>query len=71
MAPYPDDYFKLGKYLVLSVDIGPALMAKIIKENKNRNGKNAKPNVVHSWSLLTSSFALMLWQVEDTLHYDP
>ena len=33
MALYPDDYFKLGRYLIPSIDIGPALMAKIIKEN--------------------------------------
>ena len=32
-APYPHDHFKLGRYLGLSIDIGPALMAKIIKEN--------------------------------------
>ena len=33
MAVYPDDHFRLGKYLGPSIDIGPALMAKIIKEN--------------------------------------
>ena len=33
MVPYPDDNFKLGRYLGPSIDISPALMAKIIKEN--------------------------------------
>ena len=32
-APYPDDYLKLGQYLGLSIDIGPAVTAKTIKEN--------------------------------------
>ena len=32
-APYPNDHFKLGRYLGQSIDIGPILMAKIIKEN--------------------------------------
>ena len=31
--PYPNDHFRLGRYLGLSIDIGPALMAKIIKES--------------------------------------
>ena len=33
MALYSDDHFKLGRYLGPSTDLGPALMAKIIKEN--------------------------------------
>ena len=32
-APYPDNYFRLGRYLGLIINIGPAKMAKIIKEN--------------------------------------
>ena len=32
-AAYPNDHFRLNRYLGLSIDIGPALMAKIIKEN--------------------------------------
>ena len=30
-APYPNNHFRLGRYLGLSIDIGHALMAKIIK----------------------------------------
>ena len=30
---YPNDYFTLGRNLGPSIDIGPALMVKIIKEN--------------------------------------
>ena len=30
---YPNDHFRLGRYLGLSVHIGPALMVKMIKEN--------------------------------------
>ena len=33
MAPYPDDHFKLGRYLEQSINIGHAMMAKIIKGN--------------------------------------
>ena len=33
MTLYPDDHFELGRYLGPSIDIGPALTAKIIKEN--------------------------------------
>ena len=33
MAPYPNNHFRLGRYLGPSIDIGPALMAKIMKEN--------------------------------------
>ena len=29
MALYPDDHFKLGRYLGPSINIGPAMMAKI------------------------------------------
>ena len=32
-VPYPNDHFRLGRYLSLIIDIGPALMAEIIKEN--------------------------------------
>ena len=32
-APYPNDHFKIGRYLGLSIDIGPKMMAKVIKEN--------------------------------------
>ena len=32
-APYFNDHFRLGRYLCPSLDIGPTLMAKIIKEN--------------------------------------
>ena len=32
MTPYPDALFRLGKYLGLSIDIGP-VMVKIIEEN--------------------------------------
>ena len=32
-AAYPNDHFRLDRYLGLSLDIGPALMVKIIKEN--------------------------------------
>ena len=32
-APYLDDHFKLERNLGPSIDIGPAIMAKIIKEN--------------------------------------
>ena len=32
-APYPNDHFRLGRYLGSSIDIGPALMAKITEEN--------------------------------------
>ena len=30
---YPNDHFRLGRYLGRSIDIGPALIAKIIKQN--------------------------------------
>ena len=30
---YPNDHFRLGRYLGPSIDIGPVLVAKIIKEN--------------------------------------
>ena len=33
MALYLDDYFKLARCLVLSIDFGPAMTAKIIKYN--------------------------------------
>ena len=33
MEPFPDDHFKQDKYLGPSIDIGPAMMVKIIKEN--------------------------------------
>ena len=33
MAPYPDDHYKLGRCLGPSIDIGPDVVAKIIKEN--------------------------------------
>ena len=33
MAPYADEHFKLARYLGLSIDIGPAMTAMIIKEN--------------------------------------
>ena len=33
MALYPDDLFKLSRYLSPSIDISPDMMAKIIKEN--------------------------------------
>ena len=33
MTLYPDDHFELGRYLGPSIDIGPALRAKIIKED--------------------------------------
>ena len=32
-APYPVDHIRLGRYLIPSIDIGLAMMAKIIKEN--------------------------------------
>ena len=32
-ALYPNDQFRLGRYLGPSIDIGPPLKAKIIKEN--------------------------------------
>ena len=62
MALYPDPHFRLGRHICPSIDIGPAIMAKIIKENirsfvdpctehlpkKNGNEKSAKPNVVCS-----------------------
>ena len=32
-AAYPNDHFRLGRYLGPSIDIGPALMVKIIKQN--------------------------------------
>ena len=31
-AAYPNDHFRLVRYLCQSFDIGPALMAKIIKQ---------------------------------------
>ena len=31
MVPYSDDFFKLGKHLGLSIDIGPALMERSSK----------------------------------------
>ena len=33
MTPHINDHFTLGRYLGLSIDIGPALMAKVINEN--------------------------------------
>ena len=32
-APFPDDMLKLGHYLGSSVDVGPAMTAKILTEN--------------------------------------
>ena len=32
-APYPDDQFRLGRYLGLSIDIGHAMMAKSINKD--------------------------------------
>ena len=32
-AAYPNDHFRLGRYMGLSIEIGHALMAKIIKQN--------------------------------------
>ena len=32
-AAYPNDHLRLGRYLGPSIDIVPALMAKMIKEN--------------------------------------
>ena len=32
-VPYPNDHFRLGRYLGPSINIGLALMTKIIKEN--------------------------------------
>ena len=32
-APFPDDMLKLGYYLELSIDVGPAMTAKIPTEN--------------------------------------
>ena len=62
MTIYLDDHFKLGRYLGLSVDIGPAMTAKIKKQTRqvvHRSkyqpltqdewiGKSAKPNQVCS-----------------------
>ena len=33
IAPYPDDHFKLGRYLGPNIDIGAAMVVKIIKGN--------------------------------------
>ena len=33
IAPYPNDHFRLDRYLGPSIDIGSVLMAKIIKES--------------------------------------
>ena len=33
MVLHPDDHFKLGRYICLSIAIGTAMMAKIVKEN--------------------------------------
>ena len=32
-APFPDDVLKLGHYLGPSIDVGPAMTAKILTEN--------------------------------------
>ena len=32
-APFPDDVLKLGHYLGLSIDVSPAMTAKILTEN--------------------------------------
>ena len=32
-APFPDDVLKLGHYLGPSIDVGPAMTAKILMEN--------------------------------------
>ena len=32
-VPYPNDHFILGRYLDMSIDVGPTLMVKNIKEN--------------------------------------
>ena len=33
IAPYLDDHFKLGRYLGPSIDVCPAMMAKILTKN--------------------------------------
>ena len=33
MVQYLDDHFKLGRWLGMSTDVGPAIFAKIIEEN--------------------------------------
>ena len=71
--PYPNDHFRLGRYLGPSIDIGPALMAMIIKKSSqvlhrsmyqtltqdDGNRKSAKLKVAHSWSLFTRGWVLM------------
>ena len=67
-APYPNDHFKLGRYHGLIIDIGPALMAKIIKENgqvflTNTRRMGMGRVEVHSWSPYTRGFVLRLrWE---------
>ena len=34
IAPFPDDVLKLGHYLGPSRDVGPAMTAKILTENR-------------------------------------
>ena len=75
MASYPDDNYKLGMYLGLSIHIGPGLIAKIIKENgkvvhrstyqaltqKEWKQEECKLNIVYSWSPFPRGLALVLW----------
>ena len=84
-APYPDDHFKLGRYLWPNIDVGLAMFAKIIKDNvlvlhsstikhlakMNGKRKRAKMNVGHSWSHFTRGTVgdLASLAAEDTPQY--
>ena len=46
-ALHPDNYLKLGRYIGLSTDTGPAMTAKYQALTKmNGNGKSAKLNML-------------------------
>ena len=34
MTPFPEDVLKLGHYLGSNIDVGPAMMAKILTQNE-------------------------------------
>ena len=75
MASYPDDHFRLGRYLGLSIDIDLTLVAKIIKANHQVLHRSTYQTLTQgewkqeeckvesscSWSSVTRGFALALW----------
>ena len=66
IVPYPNDHFRRCRYLSLSIDINPTLMAKFIKENSQvlhwltNQALTSKPYIVHSWSPYTRGWVTAL-----------